>query len=68
MNQQLPIEPQLVSKLADNLNTEIVLGAQESRYVHTSKPPGLHGAGADHDGPVQKRADIIHSAAALLEE
>lgn len=31
MNQQLPIESQLVSKLADNLNAEIVLGTIRNR-------------------------------------
>jgi pre-mRNA-splicing helicase BRR2 len=31
MNQQLPIESQLVSKLADNLNAEIVLGTVRNR-------------------------------------
>lgn len=31
MNQQLPIESQFVSKLADNLNAEIVLGTIRNR-------------------------------------
>ena len=31
MNQQLPIESQFVSKLADNLNAEIVLGTVRNR-------------------------------------
>ena len=30
LNQQLPIESQFVSKLADNLNAEIVLGTVQS--------------------------------------
>ncbi|KAG9310011.1 putative RNA helicase [Chiua virens] len=84
MNQQLPIESQFVSKLADNLNAEIVLGTVRNRdeavqwlgytylYVRMLKSPGLYGVGVDYqeddDGLVQKRADIIHSAAALLEK
>ena len=31
LNQQLPIESQFVSKLADNLNAEIVLGTIRNR-------------------------------------
>ena len=31
LNQQLPIESQFVSKLADNLNVEIVLGTIRNR-------------------------------------
>ncbi|KAF9226154.1 Sec63-domain-containing protein [Gyrodon lividus] len=84
MNQQLPIESQFVSKLADNLNAEIVLGTVRNRdeavqwlgytylYVRMLKSPGLYGVGVDYqeddNGLVQKRADIVHSAAALLEK
>jgi len=102
MNQQLPIESQFVSKLADNLNAEIVLGTirnrdeavqwlgytywfvifscsrmlvshQRSRYVRALKSPGFYGVGVDYqedeDGSlVQKRADIAHSAAVILEK
>lgn len=84
MNQQLPIESQFVSKLADNLNAEIVLGTIRNRdeavqwlgytyyYVRLLKSPALYYVSADYqeDDPslVQKRADIIHSAAALLEK
>ncbi|KAF9237747.1 putative RNA helicase [Melanogaster broomeanus] len=84
MNQQLPIESQFVSKLADNLNAEIVLGTVRNRdeavqwlgytylYVRMLKSPGLYGVGVDYEeddnGLVQKRADIVHSAAALLEK
>jgi pre-mRNA-splicing helicase BRR2 len=39
LNQQLPIESQYMSKLADNLNAEIVLGTvqnvREVQYVHS---------------------------------
>ncbi|KAF7323081.1 hypothetical protein HMN09_00088200 [Mycena chlorophos] len=84
LNQQLPIESQFVSKLADNLNAEIVLGTIRNRdeavqwlgytylYVRMLKSPGLYGVGADYQeddvGLIQKRADIIHSAAVLLEK
>ncbi|ETW75698.1 hypothetical protein HETIRDRAFT_460980 [Heterobasidion irregulare TC 32-1] len=84
MNQQLPIESQFVSKLADNLNAEIVLGTIRNRdeavqwlgysylYVRMLKSPGLYGIGVDYqedDGNlIQKRADIAHSAAVLLEK
>ncbi|KAI0302834.1 Sec63-domain-containing protein [Multifurca ochricompacta] len=84
INQQLPIESQFVSKLADNLNAEIVLGTIRNRdeavqwlgytyyYVRMLKSPALYSVSADYQeddpGLLQKRADIIHSAAALLEK
>ncbi|TFY80397.1 hypothetical protein EWM64_g3621 [Hericium alpestre] len=84
MNQQLPIESQFVSKLADNLNAEIVLGTIRNRdeavqwlgytylYVRMLKFPALYSVGADYQeddvGLIQKRADIVHSAAVLLEK
>ncbi|KAI0731785.1 Sec63-domain-containing protein [Fomitopsis betulina] len=84
MNQQLPIESQFVAKLADNLNAEIVLGTIRNRdeavqwlgytylYVRMLKDPVLYSIGIDYleDDPslVQKRADIVHTAAVLLEK
>ncbi|GAC95807.1 hypothetical protein PHSY_003384 [Pseudozyma hubeiensis SY62] len=84
LNQQLPIESQLVSKLADNLNAEIVLGTIRNRdeavawlgytylYVRMLHSPTLYSVTADYadDDPFleQKRADIVHTAAALLEK
>lgn len=84
LNQQLPIESQFVSKLADNLNAEIVLGTIRNRdeavqwlgytylYVRMLKMPSLYSVGVDyqHDdvGLIQKRADIAHSAAVILEK
>ncbi|KAJ7097861.1 putative RNA helicase [Mycena belliarum] len=84
LNQQLPIESQFVAKLADNLNAEIVLGTIRNRdeavqwlgytylYVRMLKSPGLYGVGVDYQeddtGLIQKRADIAHSAAVLLEK
>jgi pre-mRNA-splicing helicase BRR2 len=83
MNQQLPIESQLMSKLADNLNAEIVLGNIRSRdegvdwlgytylFVRMIRSPGLYSVGADYDSDEaleQKRVDLIHSAAVILEK
>ncbi|KAF2421033.1 pre-mRNA splicing helicase [Tothia fuscella] len=83
MNQQLPIESQFVSKLADNLNAEIVLGNVRTRdegvewlgytylYVRMLRSPGLYSVGADYqddEALEQKRVDLIHSAATMLEK
>ncbi|EMC94943.1 hypothetical protein BAUCODRAFT_72059 [Baudoinia panamericana UAMH 10762] len=83
MNQQLPIESQLVSKLADNLNAEIVLGNVRTRdegvdwlgytylFVRMLRSPALYQVGADYEEDEtleQKRVDLIHSAALVLEK
>ncbi|KAK5939534.1 Pre-mRNA-splicing helicase BRR2 [Knufia obscura] len=83
MNQQLPIESQLMSKLADNLNAEIVLGNIRNRdegvdwlgytylFVRMIRSPGLYSVGADYDQDEaleQKRVDLIHSGAIILEK
>ena len=83
MNQQLPIESQLISKLADNLNAEIVLGNIRGRdegvewlgytylFVRMIRSPGLYSVGADYSNDEtleQKRVDLIHSAAVVLEK
>ena len=83
MNQQLPIESQFVSKMADNLNAEIVLGSVRSRdegvewlgytylFVRMLRSPGLYSVGPDYeddDALEQKRVDLIHSAATVLEK
>lgn len=84
LNQQLPIESQFVSRLADNLNAEIVLGTIRNRdeaitwlgytylYVRMLRTPALYSVTADYmdDDPFleQKRSDIVHSAAVLLEK
>jgi pre-mRNA-splicing helicase BRR2 len=82
MNQQLPIESQLMSKLADNMNAEIVLGNIRTRdegvdwlgytylFVRMLRSPGLYSVGADYendDALEQKRVDLVHSAATILE-
>lgn len=82
MNQQLPIESQLVSKLVDNLNAEVVLGNVRSRdegvewlgytylFVRMLRSPGLYSVGADYEDDEaleQKRVDLIHSACSVLD-
>ena len=83
MNQQLPIESQLMRKLADNLNAEVVLGNVRSRddgvewlgytylFVRMLRSPGLYSVGIEYAGDEaleQKRVDLIHSAATVLEK
>ncbi|KAJ9115096.1 hypothetical protein QFC22_005424 [Naganishia vaughanmartiniae] len=84
MNQQLPIESQYVSKLMDNLNAEVVLGTIRNRdeavqwlgytylYIRMLASPALYNVGADYmEGDaalVQKRADLVHTAAVTLEK
>lgn len=84
MNQQLPIESQFVAKMVDNLNAEIVLGTVRNRdeavqwlgytylYVRMLASPALYNVGADYqEGDptlVQKRADLVHTAAVMLEK
>ncbi|KAJ3695012.1 hypothetical protein LUZ60_000389 [Juncus effusus] len=84
MNQQLPIESQFVSKLADQLNAEIVLGTvQNAReactwlgytylFVRMVRNPTLYGMQANaietDQNLEERRADLIHSAANLLDK
>jgi len=84
MNQQLPVESQMVSKLADNLNAEIVQGSVQNvaeavewlgytyLYVRMLRNPALYGipvAEVERDQVLrQRRADLVHSAALLLEK
>ncbi|XP_011044153.1 PREDICTED: U5 small nuclear ribonucleoprotein 200 kDa helicase-like [Populus euphratica] len=84
MNQQLPIESQFVSKLADQLNAEIVLGSvQNAReachwleytylYVRMMRNPTLYGLAPDvltRDITLEeRRVDLIHSAATILDK
>ena len=81
LNQQLPIESQFMSKLADNLNAEIVLGTIRNRdeavqwlaytylYVRMLRSPALYRVGAEYENDeslLQKRVDLVHSAATVL--
>ncbi|KAK3372516.1 Sec63 Brl domain-containing protein [Podospora didyma] len=83
LNQQLPIESQLVSKLVDNLNAEVVLGNVRTRdegvewlgytylFVRMLRSPGLYSVGAEYEDDEaleQKRVDLIHSAATVLKK
>ncbi|KAI9137398.1 SNRNP200 protein [Paraphysoderma sedebokerense] len=84
LNQQLPIESQLISKLADNLNAEVVLGTVRNRddavqwlgytylYVRMLRSPTVYGVSYNEletDRYLeQKRVDLIHSAAMLLDK
>ncbi|CAO3589811.1 unnamed protein product [Absidia cylindrospora] len=84
LNTQLPIESQFVKRLADNMNAEIVLGTIRNRdeavqwlgytylYVRMLRNPALYGVSVDDlaDDPYleQKRVDLAHSAAILLDK
>ncbi|CAF2937525.1 unnamed protein product [Rotaria sp. Silwood2] len=84
MNQQLPIESQMISKLVDNLNAEIVLGTVQNireaaewlsytyLYVRMIKEPQLYGVSNESllvdKYLLQRRLDLIHSAAIQLDK
>ncbi|KAH6825443.1 U5 small nuclear ribonucleoprotein helicase [Perilla frutescens var. hirtella] len=84
MNQQLPIESQFISKMADQLNAEIVLGSvQNAReackwlsytylFVRMVRNPTLYGLAPDvlktDETLEERRADLIHSAATILDK
>ncbi|KAJ3643308.1 hypothetical protein Zmor_026030 [Zophobas morio] len=83
LNQQLPIESQMVSKLPDMLNAEIVLGTVQNvrdavtwlgytyLYIRMLRQPNLYGIAHDHMKQdqllEQHRADLIHTAALHLD-
>ncbi|XP_065169439.1 U5 small nuclear ribonucleoprotein 200 kDa helicase [Atheta coriaria] len=83
LNQQLPIESQLISKLPDMLNAEIVLGTVQTvkdavtwlgysyLYIRMLRQPTLYGISHDHtkDDPLLEfhRGDIVHTAALHLD-
>lgn len=83
LNQQLPIESQLIAKLPDMLNAEIVLGTVQNvkdavtwlgytyLYVRMLRAPTLYGISFDQkkEDPFleQHRADLIHTAALHLD-
>jgi pre-mRNA-splicing helicase BRR2 len=83
LNQQLPIESQLISKLSDNLNAEIVLGNVRTRdeavdwlgytylFVRMLRSPGLYRVGPEYENDTvleQRRVDLVHAAAHVLEK
>jgi len=83
LNQQLPIESQMGSRLADALNAEVALGTVSSiddavawlgcTYLHVRMlcAPALYGvppSDLDTDPSLRsRRADLAHSAAAVLD-
>lgn len=83
LNQQLPIESQMISKLPDMLNGEIVLGTIQNikdavtwlgytyLYIRMLQAPTLYGISFDQkkEDPLleQHRADLIHTAALHLD-
>lgn len=81
LNQQLPIESQLLGKLVDTMNGEIVLGTIRSRddavewlgytylYIRMLKSPGLYLVGSDSDETLYgRRLDLVHSALTMLRQ
>ncbi|RHY34546.1 hypothetical protein DYB32_000856 [Aphanomyces invadans] len=82
MNQQLPVESQMMSRLADLMNAEIVLGTVQNLhqaatwlgytylYVRMLRAPTLYGISveeAQNDPTLfQRRVDLCHAAATLL--
>lgn len=83
LNQQLPIESQMISKLPDMLNAEIVLGTIQNvkdavtwlgysyLYIRMLRQPTLYGVSYDKlkEDPLLEtyRADLIHTAAIQLD-
>lgn len=83
LNQQLPIESQLVTRMPDMLNAEIVLGTIQNirdavtwlgytyLYIRMLRCPNLYGITPDklQSDPLLElhRADLIHSAALALD-
>lgn len=83
LNEQLPVESQFIAKLADNLNAEVVLGSISNvreavawlgytyLYVRMLRAPRLYGISAEaaEADPYleQRRLDLIHSAATILD-
>ncbi len=84
LNEQLPVESQFMSRLADSLNAEIVAGSVQTLhdavdwlgytylYVRMLQRPDLYGVSVDafEADPelVQYRLDLAHSAASVLEK
>ncbi|XP_069475191.1 U5 small nuclear ribonucleoprotein 200 kDa helicase [Ambystoma mexicanum] len=84
LNQQLPIESQVVCRLPDMLNAEVVLGNVQNAkdavnwlgytylYIRMLRSPTLYGMSHDDlkDDPLldQRRLDLIHTAALMLDK
>jgi pre-mRNA-splicing helicase BRR2 len=84
LNQQLPIESQMISSLPDSLNAEIVAGTISNLkdavnwlsysylYIRMLKKPSVYGISEDESNRdpflVQRRTDLIHTAANILDK
>ncbi|KAL7981319.1 hypothetical protein Chor_002215 [Crotalus horridus] len=84
LNQQLPIESQMVAKLPDMLNAEVVLGNVQNAkdavnwlgytylYIRMLRSPNLYGISHDDmkGDPLldQRRLDLVHTAALMLDK
>eukprot|EP00061_Rhincodon_typus_P019091 g48546.t1 len=84
LNQQLPIESQMITRLPDMLNAEIVLGNVQTAkdainwlgytylYIRMLRTPTLYGISHDElkSDPLleQRRLDLIHTAAIILDK
>uniref|UniRef100_A0A671XYS1 U5 small nuclear ribonucleoprotein 200 kDa helicase n=1 Tax=Sparus aurata TaxID=8175 RepID=A0A671XYS1_SPAAU len=84
LNQQLPIESQMVGKLPDMLNAEVVLGNVQTAkdavnwlgytylYVRMLRNPTLYGVSHDDrsSDPLleRRRMDLVHTAASVLDK
>lgn len=80
LNEQLPVESQLLSRLPDSLNAEIVLGSIHNvaeavdwmsytyLYIRMLRSPGLYKVEFEEGDEelVQYRVDLIHTASILL--
>jgi pre-mRNA-splicing helicase BRR2 len=84
LNVQLPIESQMIASLPDSLNAEIVAGTVSNLkdavnwlsysylYIRMLKNPGVYGITDEESNGdpflIQRRTDLIHSAANLLDK
>lgn len=84
MNNQLPIESQLISRLSDSLNAEIVMGSIHNMeeavqwlgytylYICMLRSPTLYAISIDEYDEdkllERRRTDLIHSAAVVLDK
>ena len=80
LNQQLPVESQMISRLADTMNAEVVLGNIQNikdavnwlgytyLYIRALRQPSLYGVESLQSDPLlqQRRVDLAHAAATVL--
>lgn len=83
MTAKLPIESQMMSRLAESINAEIALGSVLTLsqgvdwlgytylFVRMQRDPALYRVGADYDADpdlLKRRRDLVHSAFVYLEQ